>query len=155
MISSAIALSDKITIGITTDEFAKEARGSQLQSFEERRRGVVEYVSAMGAASEVRIVPLEDPFGPASSDQELQAIFVTVDTVGNAMRLNIERRRRGLPSLEIVIVPKVFAEGGGFVSSTRIREGQMDCEGRLIHGVRGKASSSSHEARQPDSAGLG
>lgn len=131
MIALAAALSDEILIGVTSDRFVESTRGKGGRSFGERKGGVVRYLEEIGALGRSRVVALDDAFGPALREEGLDSIFVTVDTAKNALRLNQARRQAGLHALEIVIVPKVLSEGGGFVSSTRIREGEIDCEGRL------------------------
>ena len=97
---------------------------------------VDDYLSQIGARDKIRVVVLEDTFGPALEDKILEAIFVTVDTVENALKLNQARRQAGLRPLEVVIVPKVLAQAGGFVSSTRIRAGEIDADGRSIAGLK-------------------
>jgi len=132
LIATAAAVSDEILIGVTSDEFVLRSKGSKAQSFEERKAALVRYLSEIDALERSRIVPLDDPFGPALTEVGLDAIFVTVDTVGNALELNRARRGSGLRALEIVIVPKAFSEAGGFVSSTRIRAGEIDEGGKAV-----------------------
>ena len=134
MIAIAAALSDEVTLGITSDWFAKSMKGAEVQSYEERRMAVNDYLSQIGARDRIQVVVLEDVFGPTLKDKALDAIFVTVDTVQNALKLNQVRRQSGLRPLEVVIVPKVLAEAGGFVSSTRIRAGEIDSDGRSVAG---------------------
>jgi len=132
LIALAAATSREILIGITSDEFARKSKGRGVADFENRRKELVRYLSEIDALGRSRIVTLDDAFGPALTERELDAIFVTVDTVGNAIELNRARRESGLKALEIVIVPKVLSQAGGFVSSTRIRAGEIDEEGRPI-----------------------
>jgi len=42
------------------------------------------------------------------------------------------RRAKGFPPLELVVVELVKAEDGRPISSTRIREGEIDTDGRLL-----------------------
>lgn len=134
LIAIAAALSDEVILGITSDWFAKSMKRADVQSCEERRMAVNDYLSQIGARDRIQVVVLEDAFGPTVKDKALDAIFVTVDTVQNALRLNQVRRQSGLRPLEVVIVPKVLAEAGGFVSSTRIRAGEIDADGRSVAG---------------------
>ena len=136
MMAVAAALSDEVILGITSDEFAKSRRRASIQNLEERIMAVDDYLSQIGARDKIRVVVLEDTFGPALEDKILEAIFVTVDTVENALKLNQARRQAGLRPLEVVIVPKVLAQAGGFVSSTRIRAGEIDADGRSIAGLK-------------------
>lgn len=132
MIATAAAASDELLIGVTSDEFVRRSKGSEAQSFEERKAALVRYLSEIGALEKSKIATLHESFGPALADAGLDAIFVTVDTIENAIELNRARRGSGLKALEIVIVPKVFSEAGGFVSSTRIRAGEIDEGGKAV-----------------------
>jgi hypothetical protein len=44
--------------------------------------------------------------------------------------VNAERERRGLPPLDIVLIPRVLGEDHLAIASRRIRSGQIDAEGR-------------------------
>ena len=44
---------------------------------------------------------------------------------------NAQREAKGFPPLEVVTIDYVMAEDGRPISSTRIREGEIDSEGRL------------------------
>ncbi len=134
LIAVAAALSDEVILGITSDEFAKSMKRAGVQSLDERKMAVDNYLSQIGARDKTQVIVLEDAFGPTPKDKTLEAIFVTVDTVENALKLNQARRQAGLRPLEVVIVPKVLAQAGGFVSSTHIRAGEIDADGRPIAG---------------------
>lgn len=134
LISVAAALSDELLIGLTSDEFVRKTKAEGVQGLEERKKGVVQYLSSIGALNRSEIVVIQDAFGPASKDERLDAIVVTTDTVGNALKLNRVRRQGGLPPLEVVIVPMVLAETGGPVSSTRVRNGEIDAGGKPTMG---------------------
>ncbi len=136
LIAVAAALSDEVILGITSDEFVKGMKRADVLSFNERRKAVDDYLSQIGAHDKVQIIALEDAFGPTPRDKVLEAIFVTIDSVENALKLNQERRQAGLSPLEVVIVPKVLAQAGGFISSTRIRAGEIDADGRPNVGQR-------------------
>jgi pantetheine-phosphate adenylyltransferase len=49
-----------------------------------------------------------------------------------AHRINQERARRGLKPLEIVVIDMVPSENHAPISTTRIRRGEIDREGKLI-----------------------
>jgi pantetheine-phosphate adenylyltransferase len=49
-----------------------------------------------------------------------------------ANRINAERTRRGLKPLEIVVIDMVPSENHAPISTTRIRRGEIDREGKLI-----------------------
>jgi pantetheine-phosphate adenylyltransferase len=63
---------------------------------------------------------------------DLDAILVSSETLLGAARINELRRWRGLNELEVIHVELVMAEDGKPVSTTRIRSGEIDREGRVL-----------------------
>jgi len=132
LIRLAAEMCDELLIGVTSDDFTRKAKLHDVEPFEKRLDNVASFVELLGASDRTKIVRIDDPFGPAISDDELKALFVTVDTIDNGFRINDKRRNEQLNPLEIIIVPKVMAQGGGFISSTRIRAAEIDSEGRPV-----------------------
>ncbi|GBC75530.1 hypothetical protein HRbin06_00848 [archaeon HR06] len=62
----------------------------------------------------------------------MEAIVVSEETKERAKYLNKLRRERGLKPLKIVVVEMVKAEDGLRISSSRIRRGEIDEEGRRL-----------------------
>jgi len=102
----------------------------KIQSFEDRRRKVERFLTALGTPfSTVKIL---DPVGPAGSDELADAIVVSTETYPGALKVNSERRERGLRELFIIVCPLVIAENGKPISSERIRGGEIDEKGRPL-----------------------
>ena len=79
--------------------------------------------------SNYSIVALNDNWGPGVFDESLNAIIVSEETEKVAIELNINRKLKGLRELEIVVVPLVLADDGIRISSTRIRNKEINIEG--------------------------
>lgn len=62
----------------------------------------------------------------------MEAIVVSTETVQKAFEINKTRSKRKLQPLIIITVPMMRAEDGKLISSTRIREGEIDCSGKLL-----------------------
>ena len=62
-------------------------------------------------------------------DESLNAIIVSEETEKVAIELNINRKLKGLRELEIVVVPLVLADDGIRISSTRIRNKEINIKG--------------------------
>jgi pantetheine-phosphate adenylyltransferase len=62
----------------------------------------------------------------------VEALVVSRETEPMAHRINQERARRGLKPLEIVVIEMVPSENHAPISTTRIRKGEIDREGKLI-----------------------
>jgi len=104
----------------------------KIQSYEERKRKVEQFLTSLDTP--FSIVKIMDPIGPAGSDKLADAIVVSTETYPGALKVNSERKKRGLKELFIVVCPLVVAENGKSISSERIRAGEIDEEGRLLEG---------------------
>ncbi|MEM1757713.1 MAG: phosphopantetheine adenylyltransferase, partial [Candidatus Bathyarchaeia archaeon] len=62
----------------------------------------------------------------------VEALVVSRETEPTAIKINEERRKRGLTPLAIIVVEMVPAENHVPISTTRIRMGEIDREGRLL-----------------------
>jgi len=79
----------------------------------------------------VVLTPIQDKYGP-SVDEEFDAIVVSPETKPIAEEINEKRRQRGKKPLQIIMVPYVLAKDGRAISSTRIRNGEIDDHGTLL-----------------------
>jgi len=77
------------------------------------------------------IARLDDFFGPGIASPEVQAIVVTDETAQRVPLANSLRATKGYPPLEVVSIGYVMAEDKKPISSTRIRNGEIDQQGRL------------------------
>ena len=78
------------------------------------------------------IYELNDFYGPTVLTRDVQAIVTTDVTKGNCIKINELRRSKGMPLLEIIVVPLVEDQQGKVISSTRIREGEIDINGKKL-----------------------
>ena len=125
LLEKAFKIGDEITIGITADGFKKGVR----KNYEERKKGVEEYVKKFG--KKYRIVKIQDIFGP-TLEEDFDAIVVSEETKNNAEKINDEREKRNLKKMEIVTIPIFFAEDLLPVSSRRIRKGEINEKGKRM-----------------------
>ncbi len=128
LLTRAMDLADELLIGVTSEQYALTTKGRRIP-FLPRIKTVDIYVRTSGFTGPLTIMPLEDPYGPAASG-EMDAIVVSEDTEPTAHEINQVRKEAGLDPLDIVVVPIVLGEDGDPVSSTRVREGAIDPEGR-------------------------
>jgi len=132
LIEMALGMCDRLVIGLTSDEFVKRTKSHGCMPFESRANDVLSFVESLGASDRIQLVKIDDFLGPAGGDPEIEALFVTVNTMGNGFKINDQRRISGLPPVEIIVIPLAIAEGGGFISSSRIRASEIDTEGRML-----------------------
>ncbi len=122
-----------VMIGITSDEFARTLhKPHKLDPYSKRKRDVERLLSRWGVLSRAKIVPLDDRYGPTVRLSRIQALVVSRRTLKTAYEINAKRRARGLKPLLIDPIDLIMAEDRRPISSTRIRRGRIDREGRLL-----------------------
>jgi pantetheine-phosphate adenylyltransferase len=124
LLEKAFELGDKVVVGLSSDKMVRK----KIAPYSVRKKKLEEYLSGL----KYEIVKLTDPYGIAINDPEVEAIVVSEETLPRAVEINKIRKRKGLQELEIVRVPMVIAEDGKPISSTRIRRGEIDEEGRIV-----------------------
>lgn len=132
-----------VIVALTATEVAEQTRSDpahaeMLGSFDERRdalAGELERTSEAYSAS-FEILELVDTYGPAATRTDVDALVVSPEAKAQrrAYELNTVRRENGLRPLEIHTPPFVVAEDGRRISSTRIRNGEIDVHGRVLDG---------------------
>jgi pantetheine-phosphate adenylyltransferase len=132
LLDRAFAVADRVYIGVTSDRLV-EALGKQVEHpYEERARRLKAFLEARYPGREFRIFRLDDYFGPVVFTEEVEGIVVSEETEHRVALADRERARRGLPPLKRFVIPLIPAEDGGRLSSTRIRQGEIDEEGRVL-----------------------
>ncbi len=129
LLRRAFEIGDHVLIGITSDDFKKNC----ARSFEERRRAVEDFARNFGKS--YRIVKIEDKYGPTLSE-DFDVIVVSRETRATAEEINRLRRSKGMKEMEIVEIPIILAEDLMPVSSSRIRAGEIDTEGKRLRPLR-------------------
>jgi len=133
LIGKALEVGDSVVIGLTTDEMLKaDPKSHFVARFDERRRELLSFLASIGALGRVKMVPLNDPYGPAVDDEEVDALVVSHETYGRGEEINEIRRKKGFKPLKLIVIDDVLAEDGLPISTTRIRRGEIDREGRLL-----------------------
>ena len=132
LISTCFEIGEKVIIGITSDGFATKLAKRTEQPFDERIAALKNFVGPKFPKHRYEIHNLEDYFGPAVIEEDVQALVVTKETAPRVEMANKERSKRGLKPLETVLINFVAAEDGRPISSTRIRTGEIDKEGKVL-----------------------
>ncbi len=130
----AFEAGEAVLIGLTSDAMARAKRGG-VASYAERRRNLEALLRAHDWKG-FSIEEIDDRFGPAAHRDDLDAIVVSEETEGTATDLNKEREGRGLQRLQVIRVPLLPAEDGLPMSSTRVRDGEIDATGRVLRTLR-------------------
>jgi pantetheine-phosphate adenylyltransferase len=133
LLRQAFAVGRKVMIGITSDEFARSLhKPHKLDPYAKRKRDLERLLATWGVLPRARIVPLHDRFGPTVEVSGIDALVVSRRTIKTAYEINAKRRINGLKPLAIDPIDLILADDRRPISSTRIRRGKIDREGRLV-----------------------
>lgn len=131
LINHALKISKKLYLGITSDEFVKRNKSYKCASFEERKNNIIKFLGK--GISKVEIVELDDEYGMAQNEKNLQAIVVSEETKGRAQEINEIRKSKGLKPLKIISLQLIYAKDFKKISCERIRAGEIDADGNMLH----------------------
>ena len=126
LLRRAFEVADSVRIGITSDRMASEGRKASV-SMELRRREVESFVKGLG---QYEIFEIDDIYGPAVMMDDVDVLVVSEETLDNGRKVNEERVRRGLPPMEISVVPLIMSDAGEKISASSIMEGRYGRSGR-------------------------
>ena len=133
LLMKAFEIGEHVLIGLCTDEFAeKMGKPHETASYEERLKELRTSLKAWGLSDKAEIIPLNDPYGITLTDTCIEALVVSEETEKTALKINQKRSEAQLPPLTIVTISMVPAENYKPISTTRIREGEIDREGHLL-----------------------
>jgi len=133
LLRRAFEVGDHVLIGLSSDEFAgRMGKPHEVAPYERRLRELKALLMEWGVDGRAEIIPLNDPYGVTLSNGHVEAIIVSRETEPKAQEINEKRAAKGLPPLQIIVVEMVLAEDGLPISTTRIRRGEIDREGRLL-----------------------
>lgn len=129
LLKIAFDVGEEVIIGLTSDTKAKKGRGNEkLSSFKNRYTNLETFLIKK-FDNNFSIVKLNDDWGPGALDEDLDAIIVSEETEKVASELNKKRALEGLNPLDIVTVSLILDKKGEKISSTRIRNSEIDREG--------------------------
>lgn len=132
ILAYSLEVSQKVSIGITTDQMLRnKSFSNSIESYRKRRQGVIDYLQSLNLLARAKLFELKDIYGIASTDKTLQAIIVTKETHQNASKINILRKKNNLKPLNIVEVPLIKDSHSKIIRSTRIRNGEINRSGYI------------------------
>lgn len=132
LLSNAFEISDKVIIGLTSDEFAKKRGKTLTNNYETRLASLTETIFKEFPNSSFQISKLDNDFGPAVLEPEVQALVVSDETSSQGDVLNDLRAKKSLSPVEVITVPMHLAKDGSRISTTRIKNSEIDSEGNLL-----------------------
>ena len=132
LLKNAVEISDKVIIGLTSDELAAKKGKTPINNYENRLEILTKTLSKEFPNSVFQISKLDNDFGPAVLEKGVEALVVSDETNNQGDVLNKLRLEKNLPPVEIITVPMFMAKDGTRISSTRIKNSEIDSEGNLL-----------------------
>ena len=132
LIQKAVSISDKIIIGLTSDAFISKNDKKIINNFEQRSENLEKIIHEKFPDCSFEIEKLDDDFGPAVIQGDVDALVVSEETRKKGDILNALRKERKLDPVEIIIIPMKMASDGNRISSTRIRNSEIDSSGNIL-----------------------
>lgn len=132
-LQQALENADKVLIGITGDEYIHSFKNSLgVEDFQTRKNAVEQYLISSGLRGKVELTEINSAYEPyLETSEDYDAIAVTEQTQKTAQDINLKRKQNGIAELRIIVVPMALGEDGLEISSTRIRNGEINRQGRL------------------------
>lgn len=132
LLARSFSVGKIVIIGVTSDAFASREGKSPDQSYSERVEALKRFLSVEFPGRKYVLAKLDDNFGPGIASPEVEAIVVTRETASKVPIANALRAAKGYPPLKVEVVEHVLASDGTPISSTRIRKGEIDPEGKVL-----------------------
>ena len=132
LLSTAFDISEKVIIGLTSDEFVQKKGKNPIHKYDERLKNLTSIIFKKFPNSYFEINQLNNDFGPAVFEKEVQALVVSDETKNQGNILNKLRIERNLSPVEIIVVPMTLAKDGKRISTTRIKNSEIDSDGNLL-----------------------
>ncbi len=132
LLSDAFAISDNVIIGLTSDELAAKKGKLLINKYENRLKNLTAVISKEFPNSSFKISKLDNDFGPAVLEKGVEALVVSDEKSNQGNILNQLRAEKNLTPVKIIIVPMFLAKDGTRISTTRIKNSEIDTEGNLL-----------------------
>jgi len=136
IIDSAFRIGESVVIGLTSDEFAARFRAINTYPYSKRERQLKEYIKKLKEKlredKSYQIIKIEDSYGIATIDPDIDCIVVSEETLLRAEEINAIRFKKGLNKINILVIPIVLADDRKPISGERIEKGEIDKYGRIL-----------------------
>ncbi|MEE8383880.1 MAG: pantetheine-phosphate adenylyltransferase [Nitrosopumilus sp.] len=132
LLSNAFAISEKVIIGLTSDELAEKKGKLSINKYEKRLENLTQVISKEFPNSSFQISKLDNDFGPAVLEKGVEALVVSDEKSNQGTILNQLRAEKKLLPVKIIMVPMFLAKDGKRISTTRIKNSEIDAEGNLL-----------------------
>lgn len=134
IIRKAFEIGEYVFLGVTDDAMIQNKMLSEkIHSVDTRLKMVKDFLKGNNWHSRSNVFILHEPYGLTITDVDLEAIVVSPETEPTAFKINEIRTESHLKPLDIITISFILAEDEKRISSSRIRKGELDLEGHILH----------------------
>jgi pantetheine-phosphate adenylyltransferase len=132
LLQKAFEVGRQIIIGVSSDSYATRNQKKIINNYDMRQENLNKFINKHFKKSNYSVYQLDDFYGPTALTRDVQAIITTESSLENCLKINSLRESKGMPQLEIILVPLEVDKEGKVISSTRIRKGEIDVNGNKL-----------------------
>ena len=125
LLRTALSISEKVEIGLTSQELLKNKQyHSELESFEKRKENLIKFLGSFSDLKRIKIVEIKnwDDMDKYAQDPSYEGLVVSQETYENALKLNENRENKGLNPLILMVIPMIKNKENERLNSTSIRK---------------------------------
>lgn len=140
LLTTAFQSGEYVYVGITDNEMANESRDRQVNDYRDRMSQVIDYCETLGnifnCGFSVNVI--HDPYfiDDDNKAEDFLTDFIVISpeekTRRRAVEINVQRIENGKKPLQIIEAPMVKDHENRKISSTRIRNDEIDEHGNSI-----------------------
>ncbi|MCL2116491.1 MAG: phosphopantetheine adenylyltransferase [Methanobrevibacter sp.] len=128
LLKKAFEIGEMVIVGVSSDVFGG-AKGN-IDPCNERMSNLVRFLA--NDYNNFHISRLDDIYGTTIYEDDFDAIVVSKETEPTAIEINKIRKSKKMKTIDVITIDFVFADDGVPISSTRIRNGEIDIKGHLL-----------------------
>ena len=132
LLRNGFSISSKVIIGLTSDELARKKGKIPINDYPRRYKTLEDVIKKNFPNSKYVISKLDNDFGPAVLEKEVEALVVSEETSSKGKDLNKLRTERNSPPVAVIVVPMALAKDGTRISTTRIKNSEIDADGNIL-----------------------
>lgn len=133
LLLKAFEVGRHVIIGVSSDIYAAKKHKKLINNFSIRQENLKKFIDKNLKKSNYSVYELDDFYGPTVLTRDVQAIITTESSLENSIKINRLRTSKDMLKLEIILVPLEEDKEGKVISSTRIREGEIDIHGNKLN----------------------
>jgi len=128
----AFELGEHVLIGVTSDAFVSKMGKTGKNNYQTRVTNLINFLNKSFPNTTYEIRPLDAYFGPRIYNSDVEALVASEETSNKVNLANKIRIAKGLKPLKLIVIETIKSEDGKPISSTSIRMGKIDCEGKIL-----------------------